>query len=63
MLPGNKYVAGINDFIGRNFIKSKARVVLEVSERTSDFRHLIDSWTTQLVEQLQHSNVNKAFST
>jgi len=43
MLPSDEYVAGINDFIRRNFFKSNARVVLKVSERTSDLRHLIDS--------------------
>ena len=42
-LVGNKYVVGIDDLIGRNFFKSNARVVLEMCERVSDRRHLIDS--------------------
>ena len=42
-VAGNKYVVGIDGLIGRNFFKSNARVVLEVSESVSDRRHLIDS--------------------
>jgi len=49
-LVGNKYVVGIDDLIGRNFFKSNARVVLEMCERVSDRRHLIDSWTTHTVQ-------------
>ena len=42
-VASDKYVVVIDDLIGRNFSKSNARVILEVSERISDRRHLIDS--------------------
>jgi len=40
---GNEQMIGSHLLVGRNFSEANARIFRPVTERTADFRHLIDS--------------------